>query len=329
MRVLVTGATGCVGANIVEALLEQGHTVRALQRSTSRLDALAGLAPEMVVGDVLDHDSLLAALAGCDWVFHAAAISQYWRNKAELIYRVNVEGTRNVLRAALAQGVRRVIYTSSVGALGVPTRPDQRLDETATFNLPPQRFPYGHSKVLAEEVVQQAVAEGLDAVIVNPVSVIGKRDVGFIGGEFLRAARQGKALIAPPGGIGVVSARLTGVGHVLAAERGRAGERYILNGENIAYRLLMDMVADVVGARRPLCTVPRPIMNLCAAPVDLWNNLHRKPPLVDGNQVRLSTHFMYFDGSKAERELGFPQVPASVAIKEAWDWYRAQGIMKK
>ncbi|MCD6344872.1 MAG: SDR family NAD(P)-dependent oxidoreductase, partial [Anaerolineae bacterium] len=141
MRALVTGATGCVGANIVEALLEQGHTVRALQRSTSRLDALAGLAPEMVVGDVLDYDSLLAAMAGCDWVFHAAGISQYWRNKAELIYRVNVEGTRNVLRAALAQGVRRVIYTSSVGALGVPTRSGQHLDWTATFQPPPTPLP--------------------------------------------------------------------------------------------------------------------------------------------------------------------------------------------
>ena len=327
MRVLVTGATGCVGANIVEALLGQGHTVRALQRSTSRLDALVGLAPEMVVGDVLDYDSLLAAMAGCDWVFHAAGISQYWRNQPELIYRVNVEGTRNVLRAALAQGVRRVIYTSSVGALGVPTRPGQHLDETATFNLPPKRFPYGHSKVLAEAVVQQAVAEGLDVVIVNPVSIIGKRDVGFIGGEFLRAAQQGKARVAPPGGMGVVSARMAGVGHVLAAERGRTGERYILNGENIAYRPLMDVVADVVGVRRPLFIVPRPIMNLCAAPVDLWNKLHRKPPLIDGNQVRLSTHFMYFDGSKAERELGFPQISACSAVEEAWDWYRAQGVL--
>ncbi len=327
MRVLVTGATGCVGANVVEALLARGHAVRAMQRSTSSLKALDGLEPEMVVGDVLDLDSLRAAMKGCDWVVHAAAISQYWRNGADLITWVNVDGTRNVLRAARETGVQRLVYTSSAAVFGLPTEPGAILDETSVFNLPPERFPYGHSKVLAEAEVQKAVNAGLDAVIVNPVPVIGQRDIGFVGGEFLRAAKQGKAVVAPPGGSGVVSARAVGAGHVLAAERGRTGERYILNGENLPFRDLMTLVADVVGARPPWFVIPRPAMRLFAAVVGLANRLRKGPPLIDDVQARLSAHDIYFDGSKAKRELGFPHVPARAAVEEAWTWYRNHDML--
>ena len=269
----------------------------------------------------------MAAMEGCDWVFHAAAISQYWRNTTDLIYEVNVKGTQHVLRAAREQGVRRVVYTSSVGALGLPGQQGQLLDETGTFNQPPERFPYGYSKVLAEAAVQKAVAAGLDVVIVNPATVIGQRDIGFIGGEFLRAAKQGKALVAPPGGMGIVSARTLGLGHVLAAERGRTGERYILNGENLDYRALMGVVADVVGARGPFFVIPAPVMRAFAALVDLWNRLRGGVPFVDGDQARMSAYCLHFDGSKAERELGFPRVSASAAVEEAWAWYRAQGLL--
>lgn len=327
MRALVTGATGCVGANIVEALLERGHEVRALRRETSRLEALVGLAPELVVGDVLDEASLVRAMQGCDWVFHAAAISQYWRNSPEVIYTVNVEGTRAVLRAARECGVQRVVYTSSVGALGLPDSPGQLLDETHGFNLSNIRFPYGHSKVLAEAAIREAVAGGLDAVIVNPATVIGQRDIGFVGGEFLRAARKGQAVFAPPGGMGIVSARAVGVGHVLAVERGRKGERYILNGENISYRALMDTVADVVGARGPWFTMPGPVLQGGAGLIDLWNRVQKGTPLVDGTQARLGRYFLYFDGSKAARELGLPQSPAHAAVEEAWYWYQAHGLL--
>lgn len=327
MRALVTGATGCVGANIVEALLERGHEVRALRRETSRLEALAGLTPELVVGDVMDEPSLLRAMQGCDWVFHAAAISQYWRNRPEAIYTVNVEGTCTVLKAARECGVQRVIYTSSVGALGLPDSPGQLLDETHGFNLSNVRFPYGHSKVLAEEAVREAVKEGLNAVVVNPATIIGQRDIGFVGGEFLRAARRGQAIFAPPGGMGIVSARVVGVGHVLAAERGRTGERYILNGENVSYRALMDMVADVVGTHGPWFTMPGPVLQGGAVFIDLWNRLQRGTPLVDGTQARLGRYLLYFDGSKAARELGLPQISARAAVEEAWCWYRAQGLL--
>lgn len=325
-RALVTGATGCVGANIVEALLARGYDVRALRRATSKLDALAGLDPDYAIGDVMDEASLRAAMAGCELVFHAAAVSQYWRNGPEAIYAANVEGTRNVLRAALAQGVRRVVFTSSVAALGVPTRRGQLVDESAMFNLRPAQFHYGHSKVLAEAEVQRAVAEGLDVVIVNPVSVIGQRDVHFVGGEILRTAKRGLLIAAPPGGMGIVSAQTTGEGHVLAAERGRTGERYILNGENVPHRTLMTLAAEVTGGRAPWITIPRGLMAPLATLVDLLNRVRRSTPLVDGSQLHLSMRDMYFDGSKAERELGFTGGSAQASVVEAWKWYREHGF---
>jgi len=326
-RALVTGATGCVGANIVEALAARGYEVRALRRTTSRLDALAGLDPEYATGDVLDEASLSAAMTGCDLVFHAAAVSQYWRNKPEEIYAANVDGTRNVLRAASAQGVQRVVFTSSVAALGVPTRRGQLLDESAMFNLRPAQFHYGHSKVLAEAEVQRAVAEGLDVVIVNPVSVIGQRDVHFVGGEILRTAKRGLLVAAPPGGMGVVSAQATGEGHVLAAERGRTGERYILNGENVSHRALMALAAEVTGGRAPWITIPRVLMTPLAALVDVLNRVRRATPLVDGSQLHLSSRDMYFDGRKAERELGFVGGSVQASVMEAWAWYREHGLL--
>ncbi len=325
MDALVTGATGCVGANIVEALLARGYGVRALRRATSRLDALAGLTPEWAVGDVLDESALRAAMDGCAWVFHAAAVSQYWRSHPDEIYRVNVTGTRNVLWAAQACGVRRVIFTSSVAVLGVPTQPGRILDETATFNLHPAQFHYGHSKWLAEADVQRAVAQGLDVVIVNPASVIGQRDVNFVGGEILRLVARGLMVVAPPGAMGIVGARAVGLGHVLAAERGRTGERYILNGENVPHRALLTLMAEVTGARPPLITLPSALVRLAAGAVRLAGRLCGKPLPVDAAQLELSARAMCFDGGKAHRELDFPLVPARAAVQEAWDWYGAHG----
>jgi dihydroflavonol-4-reductase len=327
MRALVTGATGCVGANIVEALLTHGYQVRALRRISSRLDALDGLQPEWAWGNVTDEPSLREAMAGCDWVFHAAAISQYWRNRPDQIYTVNVGGTRKVLSAARACGIQRIVYTSSVAVLGRPHPRCQWIDETGEFNHPPQCFHYGHSKLLAEAEIQRAVAAGQDVVIVNPTTVIGQRDIYFVGGEILRAARQGLTRTAPPGGMGVVSARAAGLGHLLAAEQGRRGERYILNGENVTHRELLEIIADVTGAPRPLLTLPQSAMEPLAWIVAIWNRLRRGTPLIEAEQLRLSAQPMYFDGRKAWQELKFPQIPARAAIHEAWRWYQDHHLL--
>jgi len=323
---LVTGATGCVGANVVAALLARGYDVRAMRRATSSLEALDGLAPELVVGDVLDPASLVAAMQGCALVFHIAAVADYWRTPTKRIYRVNVEGTRNVLTAALEAGIERLVYTSSVGALGVPP-PGHLLDESATFNLPPRRFPYGHSKHLAEQAVQEAVAQGLDALIVNPTGVIGARDVHFIGGSVLREVRRGLFWFAPPGGLNWVDAKTAGLGHVLAAERGRTGERYVLGGQNVSHRVAIEIVAEVVGGRRPLLTLPRPLMSVVALLTDVFNAVWPGTPLFSGEQARLSGAEIYCDWSKAQRELGFPYTPFRAAVERAYAWYRARGYL--
>lgn len=325
MKALVTGATGCVGANVVAALAERGYGVRAMRRPTSCLDALQGLEVEWVVGDVLDPESLAQALEGCDLAFHVAAVSDYWRTAAETIYRVNVDGTRNVVAAALAAGVRRLVYTSSVGALGVP--PDGRLlDEEAVFNLPPHRFPYGHSKHLAEEVVREAVAQGLGGVIVNPAAVIGPRDIHWIGGSLLREVQRGWAWFVPPGGTCWAASTDVGLGHVLAAERGRSGERYLLGGENLTHRETVEIVAEVVGGRRPLLTLPRFLMGPLAVATRGACRLFCFP--FSAEQVWLSARDIYCDSSKAVRELGYPQTPFRTAVEEAYIWYRERGLLE-
>jgi dihydroflavonol-4-reductase len=326
LRALVTGATGCVGANVVAALLARGYDVRAMRRATSSLDALDGLHPELVVGDILDPPSLVAACRGCALLFHVAAVSDYWRTSAQRIYQVNVEGTRNVLAAALEAGVERLVYTSSIGALGTPA-PGHLLDESATFDLPPHRFRYGHSKHLAEQAVRGAVAHGLDAVIVNPTGVIGARDIHFIGGSLLREVRRGLSWFAPPGGLNWVDAEDVGLGHVLAAERGRTGERYILGGENVSHRAAMETVAEAVGGRRPLITLPRPVMTIVAVLTDGFNALWPGTPLFSGEQARLSGAEIYCDCSKAQRELKFPNTSFRVAVARAYAWYRERGTL--
>jgi len=326
VRALVTGATGCVGANVVAALLAQGFAVRALRRANSSMEALDGLDTETVIGDVLDPASLARAMFGCDLVFHVAAVSDYWRVAPARIYEVNVGGTRNVLECALQNKVERLVYTSSVGALGTPAD-GHLLDESATFNLAPERFPYGHSKHLAELSVQEAVAHGLDAVIVNPTGVIGARDIHFIGGELLKSVQRGLAVVAPPGGMNWVDAETAGLGHVLAAQRGRTGQRYILGGENVSHRKAMGIVAAVVGGRKPVLTLPRWLMGAIGGVTDAVNRLRRSPPLFSGEQARLSALDLYSDCTRATLELGLPTVSFQTAAERAYAWYQAHGYL--
>lgn len=323
---LVTGATGCVGANVVAALLKRGYTVRAMRRATSSLDALDGLQPELVAGDIMALDSLRAAMDGCTIVFHVAAVSDYWRTPAERIYRVNVEGTRNVLAAALDANVERLVYTSSLAAMGMP-QSGQLLNESAMFNLSPRRFPYGHSKHLAEQAVQEAILQGLDGVIVNPTGVIGARDVHFIGGSVLREVKRGLSWFTFPGGLNWADAETVGLGHVLAAERGRSGERYILAGENLDHRQATEIAAEVVGGRKPVITLPHPIMGAVALLADGLNVLY--PGLVpfSGAQAHLSSSEIYCDCSKAQQELELPLTPFRTAVERAYTWYRVHNYL--
>lgn len=326
MRALVTGATGFVGANLVAALLAQGHRVRILRRPTSRLNALAGLEYEEAIGDILDLDSLRRAMSGCDWVFHAAGAADYWRSKPDRLYQVNVLGTRHVMAAALEVGVKRVVHTSSVAALGVPPN-GQIGDESMTFNLPPQAFRYGHSKHLAELEVLAAIRRGLPAIIVNPCVILGPRDVNLISGSLVREVYRRWIPFAVPGGMNLVDVEAVAAGHIAAAERGRVGERYILGGVNLTHWETLCLIARVVGQRPPIGVLPAPLVLLLAALLGLMERIGLRPLPTSAEQLRLSTRYFYFSSAKATRELGLPPTVPEEVINKTFQWYCEHSLL--
>ncbi|MBC7810422.1 MAG: SDR family oxidoreductase [Burkholderiales bacterium] len=326
MIALVTGGTGFVGSHIVRALNEAGHSARVLHRTTSKLDALEGLAYESALGDILDAESLRSACAGCDWVFHVAAVADYWRADHSRMMEANVEGTRHVLAAAREAGVKRLVFTSSGAAVG-HRDDDQPADENVPFNLPPEQFPYGYSKWLAEEVCHEAVRMGQDVVIVNPAVILGPGDLNLISGSIvLEIRRRQWTTPITSGGVTVIDVRDVAKAHLAAAERGRAGERYLLGNENVSHRELMTTTADVVGVPRPFFVVPNWLVPIVATLVSIARKLHIPTP-IDSNQVRLGAQNIFFDCHKAWDELGQPQIPLRQSLQDTYEWYKANGYL--
>ncbi len=326
VKALVTGGTGFVGAQVVRALADSGHHPRALKRKTSSMAALSDVTGyEAVIGDILDPDSLDAAMVGCDWVFHVAAVSDYWRQSVDWMYTVNVQGTKNVLAAAKRMGVKRVVFTSSVAAIGF--RPDGfPADETVTFNQPPAAFPYAHSKFLAEIAVLQAVVDGLDCVIVNPAVVIGPGDVYQGSGSLLIEMSKGNVPAIPPGGVTLIDVRDVADAHVAAAEHGRVAERYILGAVDLSHRAWMHMMANTIGVSAPRLHLPDIAVPLVAAVVDMARQFN-VPVKADGNQIRLSGRPYYVNCQKAHEELGVPKIGIQQSIKDTCNWYRVHGMI--
>ena len=327
MQALITGGTGFLGANLADGLLQRGWSVRILRRSTSPLDAVKDLDVEHALGDVLDFESLLPAMRGVEIVFNVAAISSYWRNQADQIYKVNVEGARNVFEAAARSGVRRVVQTSSAAAVGIVK--NRLATEADQFNWPPKRWAYGHSKWLAEQVVIERVAAGQDITMVNPTGIIGPRDVNWIVGSVLREAVRGHIPVMPQGGVNFVAAQDVVAGHIAAAEKGRSGERYILGGENLTNRQTIELACEVVGVKPPRFTQPKWTIPIAAAALDRAAALIGPRLPISGDQMRLTNEVVWFDSSKAQRELGLPVpcTPVRVALQECYDWYRANGYL--
>lgn len=327
MKVLVTGGTGFVGSQLVAALVRRGERVRVLRRASSDLIALQEISDiEHIIGDILDPGAVARAVAGCDLVFHVAALSSYWRAQREAVYRVNVEGTRIVLEACLAARVPRVVFTSSVAAIGM--RPDGRpADEATVFDPLSARLAYGDSKHRAEAVVAGLVRRGLDAVIVNPAAVFGPGDHHLISGSMIVEYARRSLPAVPPGGLCVADVAAIVAGHLAAAERGRTGERYILGGENLTLRQIAEIVCEVVGRRPPRWTIPRRVLPVAALAVDAFNRLNPRPPLVSGDQLRLSAYNLFFDSGKAVRELGYPLLPFRGAVERAYRWYKEHGYI--
>ena len=327
MKALITGGTGFLGANLADGLLKQGWTVRILRRKASPLAAVKDLNVEHAIGDVLDYDSLLAAMQGIDIVFHVAAVSSYWRNKADWIYKVNVDGARLVFDAARRSNVKRVVFTSSAAAVG-PTR-GRPANEHDPFDSPLRHFAYGHSKWLAEQIVHECVKAGQDITIVNPAGIIGARDINWISGSILREAARGGIPVIPQGGVNFVAVQDVVAGHITAVEKGRVGERYILGGENLTNRQTIEIACDIVGVKPPRLTQPRWTIPIAALALDLVTALAGPKLPLSGQQMRLTREFIWFDSAKAQRELGLPasRTPIRQALQECYDWYKANGYL--
>ncbi|GAB4310131.1 MAG: NAD-dependent epimerase/dehydratase family protein [Phototrophicales bacterium] len=325
VKVLITGGTGFIGSHIARQLVQRGDSVRVLHRETSKLNALDGIPFESAIGSLGDLDSLRVACEGVDWVFHVAAVADYWRANRQAMFEANVEGTRRVLQAACQAGVTRVVFTSSAAAVGIDDA--HPTDETAQFNLPPEHFPYGYSKVLAEEVVTEAVAQGQDVVTVNPVVVMGPGDLNMISGTFMiQIKRWGVFTPITRGGVAVTDVRDVARWHIAAAEQGQTGERYILGTANYTYQEWFTMIAQVLGVPRPRLLVPNFTAPLAARLIDVARRLGIPTP-IDATQARMGTRYVFFRFDKAWRALGEPQIDMKQSLQDTYTWYQQHGYL--
>lgn len=326
MKVFVTGGTGFVGGAVVRRLVEAGHQVRALVRPTSDLRQLEGLPVERLVGDLSNYDSLRRGAEGCDWVFHVAALYSYWGHSWEAFYQTNVEGTRRVLQAAGEAGVGRIVYTSSIAALGF-NRDGTPASEDTPVILADKIGHYKRSKFLAEEVARDFARQGLPVVIVNPAAPVGVGDYKPTPtGQMIVDFLNGRMFGYIDAGLNIVDVEDVAEGHLLAAQRGRVGERYILGGENLTLKQVLDILAEVSGRPRVRLRIPYAVA-LAWSYVDVALarlNPHHIPSATP-EKVRVSRQYEFYDSSKAMRELGYRPRPAREALRKAVAWYRNHG----
>jgi dihydroflavonol-4-reductase len=335
MECFVTGASGFLGANLVHELAAQGHRIKALLRPGCDRRGLQGADYITVSGQVTDRDRLVAGLKGCDWCFHVAASYHLWLRDYAPMYATNVEGTRQVLEAAGVAGCSRIVYTSTVGCIGLPpqgrkaARPS---DETAPFSPHQLSNHYKRSKWQAEQVALKMAAQGLPVIIVNPSAPVGPRDTkptptGKVIVDFLN--RRMPAYLDT--GLNWVHVRDVAAGHILAAEKGRVGERYILGHAqgNWTMRQTLRVLAEISGLPAPRWRIPYIVAWLAAYLNEMAARVTGLPPRVPLAGVRMARHKMFFDPAKAIGELGLPQTPPRQALVEAVEWFRANGYAER
>jgi dihydroflavonol-4-reductase len=327
MKVFVTGATGFIGGNLVRSLLSDGRQVRALIRPGSDRRNIAGLPIETVEGALEDQLYLAEQIAGCDAVFHVAAHYSLWAQDRDSIYRANVDGTINLLAAARASGVKRFIHTSSVAAIGVPPPNALGTEETQT-TLEELVSDYKKSKYLAEQAAIGAAREGLDVVIVNPSTPIGALDIKPTPtGEIILRFLQDRMPAYVHTGLNLIDVEDVAQGHVLALRRGRTGERYILGNRNLSLKEMLDMLAALTGKRAPRIAIPHSIPIAAAFIDEMILARLGKRPRISFYAALMSRKAMYYDSSKAVRELGLPQTPVEKAMEKAVRWFEENGYV--
>ncbi len=329
MKTLITGASGFIGSAVLRRLLAAGHEVQALARANSDLRNLEGLDIKIVSGDLSDVQSLEKALAGCETLFHVAADYRLWVPVPERMYQSNLVGTRNIMLTAARVGVRRIVYTSSVATLGLKAD-GSPADETTPVSLEDMIGHYKRSKFLAEAEVRRMVEKsGLPAVIVNPATAVGPRDVKVTPtGNMILQAASGKMPAYVDTGLNLVHVDDVAEGHLLAFERGKVGERYILGAENMTLKELLIALSRITGKSAPRIRLSPNLVLPIAYLSEKWARCSGgKEPLVTVDGVRLAKKKMFFSGDKARRELGWHPRPVHEALQDAVDWFRQEGYL--
>ncbi len=319
---LVTGATGFVGWHVARQLLERGAKVRVLARDPARLRELDGV--EVVRGDLRDPGSLNSACDGCGVLYHVAADYRLWMRDPEEMFRSNVEGTRNLLDAARRSGIEKVVYTSTVGCIGIPR--DGIGDEQTAVGIEDMNGPYKRSKFLAEKVALEFAGSGFPVVIVNPTAPMGDHDfkptpTGKILVDFVRGAMPAYL----DTGLNVVDVRDVAAGHLAACERGTAGERYILGSENLTLKGILGVLAKVTGRPEPKVRIPYAVAYAAGVVSTGWASISGKEPRAPLDAVKMARKKMWVRHDKAARELGYAPGPAASALERAVEWFRANG----
>ncbi|MGB9072825.1 MAG: hopanoid-associated sugar epimerase [Terriglobales bacterium] len=330
MRAFVTGATGFLGSHVARVLADEGAQLRLLVRPTSDLRNIENVNAERVQGDLRDPASFEKALAGCDTLFHVAADYRLWVRDPEQMYRSNVEGTRSLLEAARRQGVRRVVYTSSVATMGFSSNGGGNLaDERSPVSLASMIGHYKRSKFMAEQAALEAARSGQDVVVVNPTTPVGERDIkptpsGRIVVDFLK--RKFPAYVAT--GLNLVDATECARGHIQALEKGKSGERYILGGENLTLKEILDRLGAIAGLPSPKVKLPY-VFALATGVVDemMTGRLLGREPRATIDAVRMGKKMMFVSSAKAERDLGWRTLPVDGALRRAVEWFRANGYV--
>jgi dihydroflavonol-4-reductase len=327
MDALVTGGTGFIGANIARELVAAGATVRVLARPRGDRRALEGVRVEFVDGDLLDPVSVRRAVAGVQTVYHVAADYRLWAPDPAVIYRTNVDGTRTVLGAAGDAGVARVVHTSSVGALGIPADGTPGTEDTPV-TLDQMVGHYKRSKFLGEALALDFARRGVPVVVVNPSAPVGSWDIKPTPtGQMIVDFMRGRMVATVDTGLNVVHVRDVAQGHLLAAERGKPGEKYILGhaAGNLSLAGIFALLADITGRRAPRFRVPYALAWVSAACCEGVARVTGRPPAVPLTAVRMSRKRMYFSPAKAIRDLGLPQTDPSLALRDAVTWFAAHG----
>ena len=325
-KILVTGATGFLGSNLASALVESGAKVRILRRPTSSLGALEGIDVEHVVGDIRDPEAVLRAARGCETVFHAAALVSYWRRQREEMYATNIGGTANVVNACLKAGVRRLVHTSSIAAIGFAGN-GTLANESTPFNWDRYDIGYRISKYHAEQEIVRGIQRGLSAVIVNPSVIIGERDIHFNGGQIIRDVYRKRIFYYAKGGINIVYVGDVVRGHISAAQLGGIGERYILGGENLTHRDVIAITADIVGGMKPVAKLPMWLVRSIAEASELYGNLTNSKPWIGRELIGGIDLQCWFSCDKAKENLGYTVTPFRTAVQKAFDWYRQEHLL--